>query len=46
MKGSFLGPSYSNEEIKKHLDKMKAKYEYLKDDELNNKVSEILLIRD
>lgn len=43
MKGSFLGPSYSNEEIKKHLDKMKAKYEYLKDDELNNKVSEILI---
>jgi carbamoyltransferase len=42
MKGSFLGPSYSNDAIKVHLDEIKAKYTYLNDQELNNKVAEIL----
>jgi carbamoyltransferase len=43
MKGSFLGPSYSDDEIKIHLDKIKASYDYLSNDELYNKVSDILI---
>ena len=42
MKGSFLGPSFSNTEIKKHLDQFKASYEYLDDEKLYSKVTEIL----
>ena len=43
MKGSFLGPSYSDDEIKFHLDKIKASYDYLSNDELYNRVSDILI---
>ena len=42
MKGSFLGPSYTNDQIKINLDDMKANYEYLNDGDINNKVTEIL----
>ena len=42
MKGSFLGPSYTNDQIKINLDDMKANYEYLNDSDINNKVTEIL----
>ena len=42
MKGSFLGPSYSNDEIKIDLDNIQAKYEYLNDSDLNDKAAEIL----
>ncbi len=34
MNGSFLGPSYSNQEIKKKLDEMGAHYNYLEYDKL------------
>ena len=42
MKGSFLGPSYSNDEIKIDLDDIQAKYDYLNDSDLNDKAAEIL----
>jgi carbamoyltransferase len=43
MSGSFLGPSYSNIEVKNQLDKLQANYNYLADEELNEKVSDLLV---
>lgn len=41
-KGSYLGPSFSNEEIKKYLDSGGCKYHYLDDKELFQKTAEFL----
>ena len=43
MKGSFLGPSYSDSEIKNELDRFGANYDYLEDEKLNEKISELLV---
>jgi len=43
MKGSFLGPEFTNEEIKLELDKIGSTYAFINDDELYNRVSELLL---
>ena len=42
MKGSYLGPSYSNEEIQKSLTNLGAKFNVLSDDDLINKTSDDL----
>ena len=42
MKGSYLGPSYSNEEIQKSLTKLGAKFNILSDNDLINKTSDDL----
>jgi carbamoyltransferase len=42
MRGSYLGPNYSNDEIKDYLDSMGAKYLQLKDKELLPRLAEIL----
>lgn len=39
-KGSLLGPSYSNEEIREFLDKNEIAYEYLDENELVDKVAD------
>ncbi len=39
MSGSFLGPSYSNEQVKKSLNNLGAKYKQVEDDELINTVA-------
>lgn len=43
MKGSFLGPEFTNEEIKLELDKIGSTYAFINEDELYNRVSELLL---
>jgi carbamoyltransferase len=43
MKGSYLGPNYSNEEVKKNLNKLGAIYTKVSDDELFEKVSRSLI---
>ena len=42
MKGSLLGPSFSNATIQQYCDSIKAPYTVLKDDELASKVSKLL----
>ena len=42
MKGSYLGPSYSNEEIQKSLTNLGAKFNILSDDDLIKKTSDDL----
>ncbi|MDC0498662.1 carbamoyltransferase [Alphaproteobacteria bacterium] len=43
MKGSYLGPKYENNEIKEYLDRVKAEYIFIKnEDELINIVSNLL----
>ena len=42
MKGSYLGPFYSNEEIQKSLTNLGAKFDVLSDDDLINKTSDDL----
>lgn len=42
MKGSYLGPKFSNEEIQYYLDSVGAKYLYLEDAELMPRLAEIL----
>tara|TARA_Y100001970_G_scaffold73712_1_gene93527 strand:+ start:1326 stop:3161 length:1836 start_codon:yes stop_codon:yes gene_type:complete len=42
MKGSYLGPSYSNTEIEKILTELGAKYDVMEDEELLEKTSEDL----
>ena len=42
MKGSYLGPSYSNDEIQKSLTNLGAKFNLLSDDDLINKTSDDL----
>ena len=45
MKGSYLGPKFNNNECKKSLDKLNAKYEYFEDfNLLINEVSEQLAL--
>ena len=43
MKGSYLGPSYSNEEIKQSLENLGAKYQIMSDKDLINKTSDDLI---
>ena len=42
MRGTYLGPKYSNEEIKTYLEKIDAPYRTFQDDELLPKVAELL----
>ncbi len=42
MKGTYLGPNYSNEEIITYLEKINAPYETLKDKNLFEKLAQIL----
>ncbi len=35
MKGSYFGPSFTNDEVKKKLDELGANYKFLEDDQLN-----------
>ena len=42
MQGSYLGPEYSNEQIKNHLDKLGAKFEILNDDDLIDRTTDDL----
>ena len=42
MKGSYLGPEFTNEEIKNALDECGAKYSKLSEDELTDQVAEAL----
>jgi carbamoyltransferase len=42
MRGSYLGPRYSNEQIARQLDELGAPYQRLPDDELYGRVAEIL----
>ena len=41
-KGSYLGPQFSNEQIKTYLDKIGASYTELDDDELMPKLAEVM----
>ena len=41
-KGSYLGPKFSNEQIKKYLDKINASYIELDDDALMPKLAEVM----
>ena len=43
MKGSYLGPDYSNEQITGCLDKINAKYSYLSDSEFYQKINNYLI---
>ncbi len=43
MKGSFLGPEYTNDEVKTELDRIGANYDFFEENELENKVSDLLL---
>jgi carbamoyltransferase len=42
MQGAYLGPRFSNDEIRRHLDSTGARYTYLDDDELLPRVAEIV----
>ncbi len=42
MKGTFLGCDFSNQEIKSYLDKVNASYKRINDDELFEKLAEII----
>lgn len=42
MRGSYLGPRFTNDEIKEYLDGVQAAYTYLEDGELMPKLAEIL----
>ena len=42
MKGSYLGPEFSNDEIKKYLDKNNYAYQRLSDEELPEKIADII----
>ncbi|MBN1872186.1 MAG: hypothetical protein JW800_06415, partial [Candidatus Omnitrophica bacterium] len=41
-KGSYLGPSFDNECIRRFLDEKNVTYTYLKDEELPDKISELI----
>lgn len=43
MKGSYLGPEYDQDHIERELNKIGAKYEKLKDDEIYEKTTECLI---
>ncbi len=42
MKGSYLGPSFTNDQIKSSLDKLGAKYTYFEDSKINHKLAQVL----
>lgn len=42
MRGSYLGPSYTNQDIVGRLDKLGAKYQWLSDEDLVNRVATLL----
>jgi carbamoyltransferase len=41
-KGSYLGPEFSNAEVKSYLDGVGAKYTYYKDDELASEIARLI----
>ncbi len=41
-KGSYLGPEFSNDEVKSYLDGVGAKYTYYKDDELASEIASLI----
>ena len=43
MNGSFLGPKYTNNEIKRTLDKLKIKYEFINTDKIFNKTTKLII---
>ena len=43
MNGSFLGPKYTNNEIKRTLDKLKIKYEFINTDKIFNKTIKLII---
>ena len=42
-KGSYLGPSYSNEEIERYLKEIKADYEHVPDQAISRRVADLIL---
>ncbi len=42
MKGSYLGPAYSNVQIHNYLDEIQAEYQFLSDDKLISTISDLL----
>tara|TARA_B110000438_G_scaffold303679_1_gene366448 strand:+ start:1588 stop:3405 length:1818 start_codon:yes stop_codon:yes gene_type:complete len=42
MKGAYLGPEFCNDEIKKYLDEKKYKYEKLSDEELPERIADLI----
>ena len=42
MRGAYLGPKHSNDDIQHYLDSADAKYQYLDDDDLMDKLADIL----
>ena len=42
MNGAYLGPEFSNNEIKRYLDKKNYKYKKLTDDELSQKIADLI----
>jgi carbamoyltransferase len=42
MKGAYLGPEFSNKDIIDYLASIKAKYEYLDDDELLSRIAKLI----
>ena len=44
MHGAYLGPKFSDTEIRSYLDRVEAKYQQLEDDELMQRLAEILAL--
>lgn len=42
-KGSLLGPSYTNQEVKDYLDSIGARYHYLEEDKLVERIADLLI---
>ena len=42
MKGAYLGPEYGNGEIKEYLDKKGYSYQILKDNEVSEKIADLV----
>jgi carbamoyltransferase len=42
MKGAYLGPRYSNDEIRAWLDAQGAQYQYLDDAQMSGRLADIL----
>ena len=43
MNGSFLGPKYTNNEIKRTLDKLRIRYEFINTDKIFNKTIKLII---
>ncbi|MFH1039370.1 MAG: carbamoyltransferase [PVC group bacterium] len=42
-KGSYLGPAFSNEEIERYLQQIRADYEYVPDEQISERVADLIL---